>query len=100
MIVHRLKIWEEYFCDVQSGLKNFEIRQNDRDFKVGDCLVLEEVTHDDTGNLHPSGRSADVEVTYIADLSPFVLPRSLKGFGSMIGMSIRLIGSEKEEPNA
>jgi ASC-1-like (ASCH) protein len=92
MAVHRLKCWEEYFSDVQAGKKNFEIRQNDRDFKVGDCLVLEEVTHGDTGNLYPTGKSVDVEVTYITDLSPFVLPRSLKGFGSIIGMSIRLIG--------
>lgn len=39
---HKLKCWPEFFIVVQGGLKNFEIRKNDRDYKVGDELVLQE----------------------------------------------------------
>ena len=39
---HELKILPKWYADVESGKKNFEIRRNDRDFKVGDYLVLQE----------------------------------------------------------
>lgn len=39
---HHLKILEEYFQAVIEGRKPFEIRNNDRDFKVGDSCILEE----------------------------------------------------------
>ena len=37
---HELKIDIRYFDDVKYGKKNFDIRNNDRDFKVGDILEL------------------------------------------------------------
>lgn len=40
--VHRLKTLPDFYKAVRSGEKMFEIRKNDRDFKVGDLLVLEE----------------------------------------------------------
>ena len=39
---HILKITPEYFELVDSGLKTFEIRKNDRDYKSGDIVVLNE----------------------------------------------------------
>ena len=39
---HDLKIAPEYFDAVDSGEKTFEIRLNDRYFKVGDKVVLRE----------------------------------------------------------
>ena len=39
---HELKSWEEFFQDVVDDIKTFEIRKNDRKFKVGDLLVLRE----------------------------------------------------------
>lgn len=39
---HYLKCWPEYFKLVKSNLKPFEIRKNDRDFAIGDVLVLME----------------------------------------------------------
>lgn len=41
-MTHELKILPKYFEDVMTGKKNFEIRKNDRDFKVGDYLLLKE----------------------------------------------------------
>lgn len=41
-MTHELKILPRWFKDVAQGLKNFEIRKNDRDYKVGDILILKE----------------------------------------------------------
>ena len=40
--VHRLKIVEPYFGDVYIGNKTFEVRKNDRDYKVNDILILKD----------------------------------------------------------
>lgn len=42
MSKHELKILPNYFTQVQHGYKQFEIRKDDRDFKVGDTLILKE----------------------------------------------------------
>lgn len=39
---HELKTWPEYYGPISTGEKPFEIRVNDRDFEVGDILVLRE----------------------------------------------------------
>ncbi|WP_151753050.1 DUF3850 domain-containing protein [Acinetobacter soli] len=43
--IHELKTDSEVFQAVFEGRKTFEIRFNDRDFKVGDELVLLETIH-------------------------------------------------------
>lgn len=48
MKTHELKLLTKYFKDVQSGLKTFELRNNDRDFQVGDTLILKEYYQGDT----------------------------------------------------
>ncbi|UIB81241.1 protein of unknown function DUF3850 [Flyfo myovirus Tbat2_7] len=40
MKIHELKLDIKYFKDVLNLKKTFEIRKNDRDFKVGDVLAL------------------------------------------------------------
>jgi ParB family chromosome partitioning protein len=40
--VHELKCWPEYFEDVASGRKPFEVRKKDRDFREGDEIRLRE----------------------------------------------------------
>lgn len=64
--VHRLKTWDFYFDSVVRGLKTFEIRRNDRDFRVGDVLELMETVPD---GLSPkqTGRSHRVQVCYMTD---------------------------------
>ncbi len=41
-MTHELKIQPQYFKDVMLGLKRFEIRFNDRNYQVGDTLILNE----------------------------------------------------------
>lgn len=41
-MTHVLKTWPEYFQEVHIGRKNFEVRVNDRDYKVRDTIVLRE----------------------------------------------------------
>lgn len=40
--VHALKTWPEPFALVASGVKTFEVRKFDRDYRIGDRLDLEE----------------------------------------------------------
>lgn len=40
---HILKTEKEYFQEHLKGVKNFEVRLNDRDFQVGDQVCLQEV---------------------------------------------------------
>lgn len=42
MTKHRLKLDTIYYQDSATGIKTFEIRKNDRDFRVGDILELRE----------------------------------------------------------
>lgn len=39
---HEIKIATEYYGRVLSGQKTFEIRENDRDYQVGDTLLMRE----------------------------------------------------------
>ena len=41
-MIHELKILPKYFDDVKIGQKTFEVRKNDRGFKEGDMLALNE----------------------------------------------------------
>jgi hypothetical protein len=62
MKVHELKIKHMYCIDIVRGLKTFEIRKNDRDFKVDDILHLKEI-HDCSGDY--TGFEMFVKVVYI-----------------------------------
>ena len=75
--VHELKTWPEYFQAVKYGFKNFEIRENDRDYKMGDILELRE-WEPKTGQY--SGDKLIKRVNYIMHGPGFGLK---KGFGVM-----------------
>jgi hypothetical protein len=66
--VHDLKILKEYFDAKLAGIKPFEIRNNDRDFQVGDYLRLREIvpTPGTSPVIHEyTGRVLITEVVYI-----------------------------------
>lgn len=68
--VHVLKTVPPYFDDIISGAKTFEVRRNDRDFKVGDTLRLRE-WNADSGLF--MGRVLDVHVSYVLPLADLAL---------------------------
>lgn len=41
-MTHELKIFPMYFQAVWDGIKTFEVRKNDRDYRPNDILVLKE----------------------------------------------------------
>ena len=53
MKTHLLKTDPKPFQDVWDSVKSFEIRKDDRDFEVGDRIILQETTH--TGQEMKSG---------------------------------------------
>jgi hypothetical protein len=59
---HDLKISPKYYRDIESNGKRFEVRFNDRDFKVGDILNLREWAGGEY-----TGRKITCEVKYILD---------------------------------
>ena len=61
-MIHELKILPNYFEEVISGKKTFEVRKNDRDFKVGHLLALNEY---DAEKKEYTGNSCLVYVDYI-----------------------------------
>jgi len=54
---HKLKTDRIVFTHVYSGLKGFELRKNDRDFKEGDTLILRETKHSGRSMQEPAGLS-------------------------------------------
>lgn len=64
MAKHKLKTLPHFYEEVIGRRKNFEIRENDRGFKVGDSLLLKEY---DNIQEQYSGRQCLRKVTYITE---------------------------------
>lgn len=47
MKIHELKVKKPFYDDLFFQRKNFEVRKNDREFKVGDILHLKEYPNED-----------------------------------------------------
>lgn len=60
--VHQIRLAKTYFDDVANGIKTFELRKNDRGYKVGDILEMMEFA--DGKN---TGRTVKVFVTYMLE---------------------------------
>ena len=65
MKTHELKVWPEFFDALFEG-KGFEVRLNDRDYRVGDRLILKWF---DPKTQTFNGRHVDVDVCYVLPLS-------------------------------
>lgn len=64
-MIHAIKIQPQYFDDVISGKKQFEIRLNDREYQEGDYLALNEWEQTSSIGGHYTGRSCLVRADYI-----------------------------------
>jgi ASC-1-like (ASCH) protein len=60
---HYLKIVDPYYQQVASGLKTFEVRENDRNFKVGDRVVL--LRYNTETKQYFKSQTIIIEITYI-----------------------------------
>lgn len=58
---HELKILPEFYAQVLSGNKKWELRKNDRDFKVGDRIILKEWTDEKEF----TGREYEARILYV-----------------------------------
>lgn len=96
MTQHELKTWPEFYKAIANGSKSFELRKYDRDFKVGDTLLLKEY---DPDNDTYSGRQTSVLVTFIIADPTWVQDRmccmSIKHFETTPAELLALLGLDK-----
>jgi len=63
---HELKSWPEFFEPTLRGDKTFEIRWNDREYTVGDFLLLREY---DPKTQTYTGRQIEARIDYLTDFA-------------------------------
>jgi ASC-1-like (ASCH) protein len=59
-MTHHLKIETKYFREIEEGIKTFEVRKNDRDYREGDCVILQEMD-----GIVPTGWNLCIHIRYI-----------------------------------
>lgn len=64
---HILKVWPQFFVPITQGLKSCEFRINDRNFQIGDDLLLSEF---DSIKQSFTGRQIVAQILWIDDLTP------------------------------
>lgn len=80
--VHELKIVPEYFRAVKEGKKKFEIRKNDRIFKVGEYIDLREYS----GDKGYTGNRLCLKIVYMIESDWF--PQGLKDGYCVLGIEV------------
>lgn len=60
--VHQIKLKRQYFKDVADGKKTFELRKNDRGYRVGDVLDMREIKDGEE-----TGQHIRAEITYMLE---------------------------------
>lgn len=78
---HELKLLAEFFLEVMVGVKSFELRKDDREYAVGDTLIMREYIAEDE---HFTGRVVKKRIVYIL--------RNCEEYGLMPGYCILGLG--------
>lgn len=68
-VEHELKCHPNFFRRVADGTKPFEIRKNDRDFQVGDIVILKEYDPEVGWPDHGSYATLQRVITYVTDFA-------------------------------
>ena len=63
-MTHEIKTIQPFYNLIQSGEKTFEVRKNDRNYQVGDIVILQEFDHI---KKEYSGREITIKITYILE---------------------------------
>lgn len=58
---HDLKTETKYYQAVESGIKKFELRKNDRNYKIGDIIYL----HETVNGIYTGRKLPPIEIKYI-----------------------------------
>ncbi|QYC51754.1 putative activating signal cointegrator protein [Proteus phage vB_PmiS_PM-CJR] len=66
--MHRIKIYPLYFRQVCSGMKKAELRINDRNYQIGELVIMKEYDPDTKSY---TGNFVTVEITMVNDVSDF-----------------------------
>jgi len=68
MAIHKVKIWKQFTFDVATGKKPWDVRFNDRNYKVGDTLIQQEW---DNEKQEYTGNELHGLITYILEGGQF-----------------------------
>lgn len=64
MKIHKVKSWSHFFEAIKEGRKLHDLRVNDRDYNIGDTVILQK--YDIIGGEF-TGEELRTEITYITD---------------------------------
>lgn len=102
MSIHFLKTREPWYSRVVDGEKTVEIRTHDRDYQVGDQLVLVRTAHELSTSAeqilehdNDDTQAVVVEITHVAPAT--LIGGLLEGF---CALSIRVVGDYNREAGA
>lgn len=90
-MIHELKILKEHYENVVSGKKGFELRRNDRNYKVGDYLALNEWDAEKEEYTH---KTALFEIVSVLNSEDF--PDGINPGYVVLGLSRRYISGETQ----
>jgi len=65
--IHHIKSWPDYYSASWHGLKEWELRVNDRGYKLGDYVCLHKYDPDKKEYMNPPDECLVKEITYIAE---------------------------------
>jgi hypothetical protein len=72
-MLHKIKCWPEYYQPLYIGTKGFEVRINDREYRVGDSLFIQEWNPE---TKEYTGRTMVKRITYLIQ-GIFGLPENI-----------------------
>jgi hypothetical protein len=87
---HYLKCWPEFFGEIFAGRKRHDLRRNDREFQVGDMIVLREFDPKDGY----TGLALEAQITYITSVKS---PCAYSEIGLLPGFCILSLTTDCED---